>query len=245
MQPSIARPSVQRGAKSLKIWERFARRCYHRESEAHGMAQAAASSAHRANFALTISWSPSMDHDAQHHARHRMSRDEKYCHLFSLPLSAPAEWYDFYSIRYAGAFLPRLFFPPGNANVPWLLSAFGQPRAAGFFSGPSSVADPSSRRHRRSGRRKYTFPSPIMVMGGATFLVGLLAPHSKHRLGPAPSCFVTLRLAQGLALRGEYGERSNLCVRAFTPHERAMLPATVKPQRHSGCFLFPSSCAGL
>ena len=52
--------------------------------------------------------------------------------------------------------------------------------------------------------RKYTFLVTIIVMGTATFMVGLL-PTFETIGWWAPVLLVTLRLAQGLALGGEYG----------------------------------------
>jgi MFS family permease len=52
--------------------------------------------------------------------------------------------------------------------------------------------------------RKYTFLVTITFMGGATFAVGLLPTYEIIGWG-APILLVTLRLVQGLALRGEYG----------------------------------------
>jgi MFS family permease len=52
--------------------------------------------------------------------------------------------------------------------------------------------------------RKHTFLVTILIMGISTFLVGLLP--SYETIGwLAPVLLIALRLAQGLALGGEYG----------------------------------------
>src|SRR4030095_15731182 len=52
--------------------------------------------------------------------------------------------------------------------------------------------------------RKYTFLVTITVMGFSTFLVGCLPTYASIGM-LAPALLLLLRLAQGLALGGEYG----------------------------------------
>ena len=52
--------------------------------------------------------------------------------------------------------------------------------------------------------RKYTFLLTLLLMGGATFAIGLLPDYETIGIA-APICLVLLRLVQGLALGGEYG----------------------------------------
>ena len=110
------------------------------------------------------------------------------------------EWYDFYLYATLAPFFADLFFPGGNATAA-LLSAFAT-YAAGFLVRPFGALF-----FGRIGDlvgRKYTFLATILVMGGATFLVGLLPTYAAIGWG-APVLLVTLRLLQGLALGGEYG----------------------------------------
>src|SRR5467141_5465648 len=110
------------------------------------------------------------------------------------------EWYDFYLYAILAPFFAGLFFPPGNQTAA-LLAAFAT-YAAGFLVRPFGALI-----FGRIGDlvgRKYTFLVTIVVMGGATFAVGLLPTFAT--IGwLAPVLLVTLRLAQGLALGGEYG----------------------------------------
>src|SRR5919112_832614 len=52
--------------------------------------------------------------------------------------------------------------------------------------------------------RKFTFLVTILIMGGSTFIVGIL-PTSDQIGIAAPIILIILRLLQGLALGGEYG----------------------------------------
>ncbi len=52
--------------------------------------------------------------------------------------------------------------------------------------------------------RKYTFLVPILLMGGATFIVGILPNYATIGVA-APVSLIALRMLQGLALGGEYG----------------------------------------
>ena len=110
------------------------------------------------------------------------------------------EWYYFYLYAILANFFAGLFFPPGNATFQ-LLGAFGA-YAAGFLVRPFGALI-----FGRIGDligRKYTFLVTITVMGLSTVLVGFL-PTYKTIGAAAPIILLCLRLAQGLALGGEYG----------------------------------------
>jgi MFS family permease len=110
------------------------------------------------------------------------------------------EWYDFYLYGVLAAFFSTQFFPKGNDVAALLasLATFG----AGFAVRPFGAAV-----FGRIGDiigRKFTFLVTITVMGVSTALVGILPTYSSIGI-LAPIILVTLRLAQGLALGGEYG----------------------------------------
>ncbi len=110
------------------------------------------------------------------------------------------EWYDFYLYAVLAPFFAKLFFPPGNETAA-LLAAFAT-YAAGFVVRPLGGVI-LGRLGDLTGR-KYTFLISIVIMGFATFTVGLL-PTFEELGWIAPILLVTLRLIQGLALGGEYG----------------------------------------
>jgi MFS family permease len=110
------------------------------------------------------------------------------------------EWYDFYIYGTLAAFFGKLFFPAGNETAGYLssLALFGvgfsvRPFGALVFGRLGDIAG-----------RKHTFLITIVVMGLSTALVGLLPTYANIGFW-APVILVVLRLAQGLALGGEYG----------------------------------------
>jgi MFS family permease len=110
------------------------------------------------------------------------------------------EWYDFYLYGVLAAFFSTQFFPKGNDTAALLasLATFG----AGFAVRPFGAAV-----FGRIGDivgRKFTFLVTITVMGVSTALVGVLPTFAQIGI-LAPVILVLLRLAQGLALGGEYG----------------------------------------
>jgi MFS family permease len=128
-----------------------------------------------------------------------MTSEEKLV-IFASSLGTIFEWYDFYLYAVLAPFFAALFFPAGNATAA-LLSAFAA-YAAGFLVRPFGALI-----FGRIGDlvgRKYTFLVTIVVMGASTFLTGLLPTFAQ--IGwLAAILLVLLRLAQGLALGGEYG----------------------------------------
>jgi MFS family permease len=110
------------------------------------------------------------------------------------------EWYDFYLYGSLAAIIGAQFFssyPEATRNV-FALLAF----AAGFIVRPFGALV-----FGRFGDligRKRTFLVTILIMGVSTFLVGCLP--SYETIGfVAPVALIVLRMAQGLALGGEYG----------------------------------------
>jgi MFS family permease len=120
--------------------------------------------------------------------------------IFASSLGTVFEWYDFYIYATLAPFFATLFFPKGNATAA-LLASFAT-YAAGFLVRPFGALV-----FGRIGDlvgRKYTFLITIMVMGLATAAVGLLPTYGSVGM-VSPIILVALRLAQGLAMGGEYG----------------------------------------
>src|SRR5436309_10297887 len=127
-------------------------------------------------------------------------RTEERRVIFASSLGTVFEWYDFYLYAVLAPFFAVLFFPPGNQTAA-LLSAFAA-YAAGFLVRPFGAVV-----FGRIGDvigRKYAFLLTISIMGVSTVGVGLLPTYAQIGV-LAPIILVSLRLAQGLALGGEYG----------------------------------------
>lgn len=128
---------------------------------------------------------------------------------------ATLEWYDFnlYGISAAIVF-NKLFFPDVAPLLGTLaaLATFG----VGFVLRPvggvlfGHLGD-------RIGRKK-VLVATIVIIGGATFLIGLLPDYNTIGLW-APVLLVVLRLLQGLGLGGEFGGASLLATE-HAPRER-------------------------
>ena len=160
-----------------------------------------------------------------------MSRDEKFV-IFASSLGTIFEWYDFYLYAVLAPFFAALFFPSGNDTAA-LLSAFAT-YAAGFLVRPFGAII-----FGRVGDlvgRKYTFLVTIMVMGTATFLVGVL-PTFNSVGWLAPILLVTLRLCQGLALGGEYGGAATYVAEHARPHERGYATSYIQTTATLGLLL--------
>jgi MFS family permease len=142
-----------------------------------------------------------------------MSREERKVILAS-SLGTVFEWYDFYLYGSLAAVIGANFFsqfPESTRNV-FALLAF----AAGFLVRPFGALV-----FGRLGDlvgRKYTFLITILIMGGSTFVVGIL-PTSDSIGIIAPIALIILRLLQGLALGGEYGGAATY-VAEHAPHGR-------------------------
>ena len=112
------------------------------------------------------------------------------------------EWYDFfiYGTLASAGIIGRAFFPAGNEVVQTLLAWAGF--AIGFGFRPLGAVVFGYLGDRLG--RKYTFLVTITLMGVATAGVGLV-PTADSIGYWAPAIVLLLRVAQGLALGGEYG----------------------------------------
>ncbi|MGB3929476.1 MAG: MFS transporter, partial [Sphingobium sp.] len=110
------------------------------------------------------------------------------------------EWYDFYIYGVLAPIIGRTFFPTDNPTVELLYTLAGF--AIGFAFRPIGAALFGYLGDRLG--RKYTFLATIVLMGVATAGVGL-TPSAASIGVAAPIILIALRIAQGLALGGEYG----------------------------------------
>lgn len=165
------------------------------------------------------------------HQRKGISAEERRV-IFASSLGTVFEWYDFYLYAALAPFFASLFFPPGNETAA-LLSAFAT-YAAGFLVRPFG-AIVFGRIGDLAGR-KYTFLITIIVMGAATFAVGLL-PTFETIGWLAPVLLVSLRLLQGLALGGEYGGAATYVAEHARPNGRGFATSWIQTTATLGLFL--------
>ena len=110
------------------------------------------------------------------------------------------EWYDFFIFGSLAPIISKVFFA-GLDPTPALIAALAL-FAVGFAFRPlgalifGAVGD-------RAGR-KGAFLITVTLMGAATFLIGLLPTYASAG-AVAPVLLILLRIAQGIALGGEYG----------------------------------------
>ncbi len=152
--------------------------------------------------------------------------------IFASSLGTVFEWYDFYLYGTLAVFFSTLFFPPGNDTAAFLasLATFG----AGFAVRPLGAL-----LFGRIGDligRKYTFLITIVIMGLATALVGVLPTYAQIGIW-APVLLVSLRLAQGLALGGEYGGAATYVAEHAPKGKRGYYTSWIQTTATLGFFL--------
>lgn len=128
-----------------------------------------------------------------------ISRSERKV-IFASSLGTVFEWYDFFLYGALAANISKQFFAGVNETTAFIFALMTF--AAGFLVRPFGALV-FGRLGDMIGR-KYTFLATIILMGSATFLVGLLPTYSSVGIA-APMLLVLLRMLQGLAIGGEYG----------------------------------------
>jgi metabolite-proton symporter len=111
------------------------------------------------------------------------------------------EWYDFFLYGSAAALVFGPLFFPGDDKFVTTLAAFAT-YAVGFFARPVGALI-FGHFGDRMGRKKLLVIS-LLMMGGATFCIGLLPTYPTVGV-LAPVLLIALRLIQGFALGGEWG----------------------------------------
>ena len=160
------------------------------------------------------------------------STHEKQRVIFASSLGTVFEWYDFYLYATLAPFFAALFFPKGNATAALLASLAAY--AAGFLVRPFGALV-----FGRIGDlvgRKYTFLVTILVMGLSTAIVGLMPTYESIGM-LSPILLVTLRLAQGLALGGEYGGAATYVAEHAPTEKRGLHTSWIQTTATLGFFL--------
>jgi MFS family permease len=142
------------------------------------------------------------------------------------------EWYDFYLYGALAAIIGAQFFTafPENTRNVFALLAF----AAGFIVRPfgalvfGMLGDMIGRKH--------TFLMTIVIMGLSTFLVGVLPNYESWGVA-APIILILLRMAQGLALGGEYGGAAIYVAEHAPANQRGYFTAFIQTTATLGLLL--------
>ncbi|MEO7485702.1 MAG: MFS transporter, partial [Ferruginibacter sp.] len=152
--------------------------------------------------------------------------------IFSSSLGTLIEWYDFYIFGMLAKTISVQFFPEGNDTAALLstLAIF----AAGFLVRPFGALV-----FGRLGDligRKYTFLLTLVLMGGSTFLIGLVPGYKSIGIA-APLLVLLLRLIQGLALGGEYGGAATYVAEHAPEGRRGYFTAWIQTTATLGLFV--------
>jgi MFS family permease len=132
-------------------------------------------------------------------------------------LGTALEFYDFYLFGLLASYISATFFSGVNETTGFIL-------ALATFSAGFAVRPFGALVFGRIGDlvgRKHTFLVTMVIIGVATFAVGILP--SYNQIGFAsPAILVTLRLLQGLAIGGEYGGATTYVAEYAPPNRRGL-----------------------
>lgn len=144
------------------------------------------------------------------------------------------EWYDFYIFGSLATIISTKFFPsgPGNETLSFLstLATFAagfvvRPFGALFFGQLGDIIG-----------RKYTFMVTLLLMGGATFFIGLIPSYETIGI-LAPILVLLLRLLQGLALGGEYGGAATYVAEHSPDNQRGFMTSWIQITATAGLII--------
>jgi MFS family permease len=160
-----------------------------------------------------------------------MTAEEKKV-IFASSLGTVFEWYDFYLYGSLAAIIAKQFFSGLDPSAAFIFALLAF--AAGFIVRPFGALV-FGRLGDMIGR-KYTFLVTILIMGLATFIVGVLPNYASIGVA-APVILISLRMLQGLALGGEYGGAATY-VAEHAPHgRRGAYTAWIQTTATLGLFL--------
>jgi len=152
--------------------------------------------------------------------------------IFASSLGTVFEWYDFYLYGSLAAIIAKQFFAGTDPNTAFIFALLAF--AAGFIVRPFG-AIVFGRLGDMIGR-KYTFLVTIIIMGGSTFIVGLLPNYNSIGIA-APIILIALRILQGLALGGEYGGAATYVAEHAPAGKRGIFTAWIQTTATMGLFM--------
>jgi MFS family permease len=169
-------------------------------------------------------------YDATLPKHHKATQSEKLV-IAASSLGTVFEWYDFYLYGLLATYISKQFFSGVNETTGFIfaLAAF----AAGFAVRPFGAIV-----FGRIGDlvgRKNTFLVTMGIMGLSTFSVGLLPSYESIGVA-APIILVLMRLAQGLALGGEYGGAATYVAEHAPNNKRGLYTSWIQTTATLGLF---------
>jgi MFS family permease len=142
------------------------------------------------------------------------------------------EWYDFYIFGSLAGVIAPLFYPPGNDTFAYIayLATFAvgfvvRPFGALFFGRIGDIVG-----------RKYAFLVTLLIMGGATAIIGFLPTYAQIGIA-APIILLLIRILQGLALGGEYGGAAVYVAEHVPDNRRGFYTSFIQITATLGLFL--------
>jgi len=152
--------------------------------------------------------------------------------IFASSLGTVFEWYDFYIYGTLAPILAKQFFSGVNPTAAFIFTLLAF--AAGFAVRPFGALF-----FGRLGDligRKYTFLITMTLMGIGTFFIGLLPSYASAGI-IAPVILIGLRLAQGLALGGEYGGAATYVAEHAPKDKRGFYTSWIQTTATVGLFM--------
>ncbi|HEY4420199.1 MAG TPA: MFS transporter [Pseudonocardia sp.] len=150
------------------------------------------------------------------------------------------EWYDFFIYGTTAALVFGKVFFPTQEGVVGTLAAFAT-FAVGFLARPfGSIL--FGHFGDRLGRRKVLITT-LMIMGGATILIGCIPSYAAIGVW-APVLLTLCRIAQGVALGGEWGGAALLSVENAPAHRRGLFGSSIQIGSPAGLLLASLVIAG-
>ncbi len=140
---------------------------------------------------------------------------------FASFIGTTIEWYDFFIFGTAAALIFNQVFFPSFDPVTGTLAAFAS-FSVGFIARPLGGAV-FAHYGDRIGRKPMLVYS-LLLMGGATVLIGLLPGYASIGIW-APALLVLLRFAQGFGVGGEWGGAALMAVEHAPAHRRGFYGA--------------------
>jgi len=173
-----------------------------------------------------------LENSVQSHNFTRQKKNNIWTVISASSAGTMIEWYDFYIFGSLATIISHNYFPKGDEIVSLLLTlatfATGfivRPFGAIFFGRIGDLVG-----------RKYTFLVTLLIMGGATALIGLLPTYESIGIA-APILLLILRLLQGLALGGEYGGAATYVAEHSPDNRRGFFTSFIQTTATLGLFV--------